>query len=67
MKRRNAIGHWEWRIEDRKTRTLENRKGAAPENQNRSKTGPAGWSKQIQKFLYGHSSTADEGAKSAHG
>jgi hypothetical protein len=67
MKKRNAIARWDWRIEDRKTRILENRKGAAPENQYRSKAGPPGWSKQIQKFLYSHSSIADEGAKSAYG
>jgi hypothetical protein len=37
---RIGIGRREVEIEDRKTRTLENRKGAAPENQNRSKAGP---------------------------
>ena len=37
-KRRIAIGQREKRIEDWKTRTLIDRKGAAPDNQNRSKT-----------------------------
>jgi hypothetical protein len=36
------IGQRETRIEDRKTRTLEDRKGAAPENQNQSKAGALG-------------------------
>ena len=39
-KRRMAIGQREKRIEDQKTRTLEDRKGAAPENQNRSMAVP---------------------------
>jgi hypothetical protein len=39
MKWRIAIGQRETRIEDRKIRTLEGRKGAAPEYQNRSKAG----------------------------
>ncbi len=40
MKRRIAIGQQEKRIEDQKSRTLEDRKGAPPKNQNRSKAMP---------------------------
>jgi hypothetical protein len=41
-KERSGIGRWEKRIEDKKTRTLEHHKGAAPKVQNRSKAGAPG-------------------------
>ena len=50
----------------KKTRTLENRKGAAPEDQKDSKAGPPAYLKQGQKFLDGHSGMADQGAKCAY-
>jgi len=68
-KGRIGIGQWEKRMEGKKTRTLEQHKGAAPEVQKHSEAGAPGIRllEEGQKFLDGHSGMTDQGTKSAHG
>jgi hypothetical protein len=66
QKGRIGIGQWEKRMVDKKTRTLERRKGVAPKVQKHSKAGPPACLEQSEKFLNGHPRMADEGAKSTH-